>query len=79
MDQDCASARGLASFVLDRGQEILRGKPSGDFTWARDGAADDVGRFSSLSLVFLPQIFLKRRLGILGHVGGCELVDRPGL
>jgi hypothetical protein len=31
MDQDCASARGLASFVVHSGQDILRGKPSDDF------------------------------------------------
>jgi hypothetical protein len=45
----------------------------------RDGVADDIGRFSSLSLMFLPQVFLKRRLGGRRHVGGRELVNRPGL
>jgi hypothetical protein len=79
MEQDCASARRLASFVADCGQEILRGKPFRRFHIARDGAADHIGRFSSLSLVFLPQIFLKRRLGGRRHIGGCELVNSPGL
>jgi hypothetical protein len=46
---------------------------------ARYDAAGDVSRFLSLSLMFLPQIFLKRRLGGRRHVGGCELVNCPGL
>ena len=32
-----------------------------------------------LSLMFLLQIFLKRRLSGRRHVGGCELVNCPGL
>jgi hypothetical protein len=79
MDQDCASARRLASFVADCGQEILRGKPFRRFHIALDGAADHIGRFSSLSLVFLPQILLKRRLGGRRHIGGCEFIYGPGL
>jgi hypothetical protein len=67
------------AIVFDCGHEILRGKPSGDFHMGRDGVADDIGRFSSLSLMFLPQVFLKRRLGGRRHVGGCELVNCPGL
>ena len=33
----------------------------------------------TLSLMFLLQIFLKRRLSGRRHVGGCELVNCPGL
>jgi hypothetical protein len=66
------------AIVFDCGQEIPRGAFR-RFRMTRDGAADDVSRFSSSSLVFLLQEFLKRRLSRRRHIGGCELLNRPRL